>query len=176
MSRLLQNPPIPCVEWATVVAVAEQGEAGVYVSSQASAVLQHAAHLVSRLVETNTMAELSPGANITGLACLLCVYGPIAEIASLCNDRNVGGAAATCFVAILAAAACPLWWPGLQDAEDPAFLPPRAPSLLPGGVAKGKTQPIQRGVGTTLENRRGGKILPPPPQSFSYLGTTLSQI
>lgn len=72
--------PFPVGEWGTVVAVAEQGEVGVYMSSRISAALQHAAHLVLWLAEMNTMAELSPGAKITGLACLLCIYDPIAEI------------------------------------------------------------------------------------------------
>lgn len=118
--------PVPVGESGTVLVVAEQGEAGVYTGFRISAVLQHAAHLVLQRVEMNKMAELSPGANVTGLACLQCIYGPIAEIASSCSAGNVGGDAATCFVAILvvAAAACPLCCPGLRVAEDPAFLPP----------------------------------------------------
>ena len=126
----------------------------------------HAAHLVWQLVETNTMTELSSGPNRTGLACLECIHGLIAEIASSCNAGNVGGDAATSFVAIpvAAAAAHPLCCPGLREAEDTAFLPPRAPPAA-GVVAEGKSQAIHERAGTTLENRRGGKI-PPSPHVF----------
>lgn len=115
--------PFPVGKRGTVVVMAEQGEAGVYKRFRISAALQHAAHLVLQLAENITMAELSAGANMTGLACLLHVYDLIAEIASFCNAGNVTGDAATCFVAILAEAvsACPFCWPGLRDAEDPAL-------------------------------------------------------
>lgn len=103
--------------------MAEQGGAGLESHTFTRGL---ADYLVLRLVGMNMLAELSPGANITDLACLQCIYGPIAEIAPSCNAGNVGGGAATCFVAILeaATAASPLCCSGLQDAEDPAFLSP----------------------------------------------------
>lgn len=154
--------------------MAEQGEAGVYRSSRIRAALQHTAHLVLRLVEMNAMAELSPGANVTGLASLLCIYGPIAEIASFCSARNFGGAAATCFVAMLAAAAaaCPLSCPGLQDAEDPAFFPTRAASAAWGGSrAKISSYPRRSGYQTGEQEWWKNPCSLP---CFSYSDTKLS--
>lgn len=59
------------------------------------AVLQNTALMVLWLVEMKTMAEC-PGANITGLACLLCICGLTAEHqTSFCH---AGGDAATCLV------------------------------------------------------------------------------
>lgn len=113
----------PVGKWGTVVVVAEQGQAVIHMRSRITAALQHADHPVLQLVGTNVMAEISPGAIITGLACLLCVYGLIIEIASSHEAGDVRGGAATCCVAILAAAPCPSCCSGLQDVEDAAFLP-----------------------------------------------------
>lgn len=113
----------PVGKWGTVVVVAEQGQAGVHVRSRISAALQHADHPVLQLVGINAMAEVSPGANITGLACLLCIYGLIVEIASSREAGDVRGGAATCYVAGSYVAPCPSCYSGLQDVEDAALLP-----------------------------------------------------
>lgn len=152
----------PVGKWGTVVAVAEQGQAGVYTRTQISASLQHADHLVLQLVGTNVMAEISPDANITGLACLLCVHVPIIEIPSSRKAGSARGGAATCYGAILAAAAaaCPLCCSGLQDAEDAAFLPPGL--LLQLGGWQREVLGCPGGSRYVLENRRNGKIRPLP--------------
>lgn len=106
---------------------------------------QDTALMVSWLVEMKTMAE-HPGASITGLACLLCrqltaLTALRAEHQiSFCHAANVGGDAATCFVAV-APAACPLCCPGLQGAEDLAFLTRFLLQLE--GWQRGKSQGIQ---------------------------------
>lgn len=126
--------------------MAEQGEADVYKRFQTSAALQHAAHLVLQLAENITMAELSAGANTTGLACLLCVCGEIAETAS-CNAGNVRGGAATCFVAAWQREHLPVPFAG-QGSEMQRTLPSSTPSSScswSGGRGKIANYPVRSG-------------------------------
>lgn len=155
--------PFPWARVGTVAAVAEQEEAGVCMKFWIRVALQNTALMVMWLVEMNTMAELSPGANITGLGCVLCIYGLIAEEASFCHAGNVRGDAATCFAAILAVApaACPLCCPGLQGAEDSAFL-----TSCSWGGGRGKNPKVSKDEWVLPSNTGGVETPSPLPPVF----------